>query len=297
MNTEPNALVSSTAALTTTRDLKHVTGPENLPPSVAREVADIVAIYRVTPAEFVRHDLLKLGATTGTMFLFALVFLGTASAVGALIGFGIALPLTWRRAPLARAQQHLQELGIGWRARRRLVTKLAAIVGTSPATDPAQRPAVDQIVALLAPGGEDPWAQTDKAAPRALIASDLDVTVARRVVTQTLDYRRRERNMLVTFGMIALGMGGFAALKGSLFLGGSLAALAALTAVGGLGLVRLVQGPILKRMLTTLGFAPAEQQRITGALKQVLATRADIPEQEQPEVLAQRLIAAIASTS
>jgi hypothetical protein len=298
VDSEAQALVSSTAALTTTRDLAHVTGPENLPPSVAREIAEVVATYRVTPADFVRHDLLKLGATTGAVLLLALVFLGAPSAVGALIGFGMAVPLTWRKAPLARAQQHLKELGIGWRARRRVGTKLAAIVGASPAPDPAQRPAVDEIVALLAPGGEDPWAPMQKAEPRALLtASELDVTVARSVVAHALDYRRRERGLVVVLGLLALGSAGFAVVKGSALFGALMVVSLAVSGSVGLGFGRLMQRPVLKRMLTSLGLAPAEQQRIVSALKQVLASKADIPRQEQPEVLAQRLISEVANRS
>jgi hypothetical protein len=288
VDSEAQALVSSTAALTTTRDLAHVTGPENLPPSVAREIAEIVATYRVTPADFMRHDVPKLLGTTAFVFLMTY----KTTPVWTVIAFAAAAPIRWRRTPLLRAQQHLKDLGIGTVARSAIGGKLAAIVGIAPAPDPARRPGVDDIVALLAPGGEDPWAPGKKAAPRALItATELDVTVARSVVRSTLERRRRERGMWGVFVLLAavlVGVYGHAATM--------IAIVVACGVTCGV-VLRLLQRTVMKHMLTSLGLAPAEQQRIVSALKQVLASKADIPRQEQPEVLAQRLISEVANRS
>ena len=297
---QPTSPTSPTTALTTTRNLGHVTGTENLPPSVAREVAEIVATYRITGAEFMRHDVLKLGTTTGLVFVLALVLVGASGAVGALVGFGIALPLLWQKAPLSRAQQHLKELGIGWRARRRLGIKLAAIVGSTPAKDPAKRPGVDEIVALLAPGGEDPWAPTTAPVPRALLtAGALDATLARSVVSHALDRLRQERTLAAIFGALGLVIGAFSLARGGPML--AVAMLSALVFGGGSGLVlgRLMNRRVLGKMLASLGVVPAEQERIVVALKPLLGRKAlgAVPADQRHEVLAQRLVEALAATA
>lgn len=296
---QPTSPTSPTTALTTTRNLGHVTGTENLPPSVAREVAEIVATYRITAAEFMRHDVLKLGTTTALIFAFALIFVGASGAIGALVGFSMALPMLWQKAPLSRAQQHLKELGIGWRARRRLGTKLAAIVGSTPAKDPAKRPSVDEIVTLLAPGGEDPWApSTSMAPPAVLTPSARDATVARSVVSHTLERLQRERGLAVLFGALGVGMGALTLARGSpVFV--AVLILVTILFSGGLGLAlgRLMNRRVLGRMLASLGVAPAEQGRVVGALKPLLsrAALAAIPADQRQEVLAQRLVESLAA--
>jgi len=292
---------SPTTALTTTRNLGHVTGTENLPPSVAREVAEIVATYRITAAEFLRHDVLKLGGTTALVLVLSLVFVGASGAIGALVGCCMALPMLWQKAPLSRAQQHLKESGIGWRARRRVGTKLAAIVGSTPAREPAKRPSVDEIVALLAPGGEDPWSPSATATPpAALTASTIDATLARSVVSHTLERLQRERLLGVMFGVLGVGLGGLTLLRNAPT---AVAVILVVTIFfsGGLGLAlgRLMNRRVLGRMLASLGVVPAEQERIVVALKPLVGRTAlaAIPADQRHEVLARRLVEALAATT
>ena len=99
---QPTSPTSPTTALTTTRKLGHVTGTENLPPSVAREVAEIVATYPVTGADFLRHDVLKLAIRMALIGGGYAVWVGTALAVmsvviGSLLGICISLPILWRK--------------------------------------------------------------------------------------------------------------------------------------------------------------------------------------------------------
>jgi hypothetical protein len=296
---------SPTTALTTTRKLGHVTGTENLPPSVAREVAEIVATYQVTGADFLRHEVLKLGVRValigvGYAVCFGGEFAVKSVVIGTPLGFCMALPILWRKAPLARAQQHLKESGVGWRARRRLGIKLAAIVGSTPAKDPAKRPGVDEIVALLAPGGEDPWAPTMAPTRRALLtAGELDPTLARSVVSHSLDRIRQERTLAAFFGILGIGMGAFSLASGVPVL--ALAMLSALVFGGGSGLIvgRLMNRRVLGKMLASLGVVPAEQERIVAALKPLLGRKAlgAVPADQRHEVLAQRLVEALAATA
>ena len=293
---------SPTTALTTTRKLGHVTGTENLPPSVAREVAEIVATYQVTGADLLRHDVPKLWPIV-LIFVLPFICIGVPKAALAFLGLlPLALTRLRQKAPLSRAQQHLKELGIGWRARRRLGTKLAAIVGSTPAQDPAKRPGVEEIVAFLAPGGQDPWApSTSKAAPAVLTPSARDATLARSVVSHALEGRLREYGLYGFFGALGVCMGVTRIVFGSpspsvalvvllisvLFVGVSLAAL------------RIMNRRILGRMLASLGVSPAEQERIVAALKPLLGRKAlaAIHDHQHRDVLAQRLVEALAATA
>ena len=290
---------SSTIALTTTRDLKHVTGPEDLPPSVARDIAVIVSTYRVTAPDFAR-DMLKLGVTTGAVVAVALMVFGVPSAVGAAVGFFMALPMLWQKAPLARAQQHLKELGIGWNARRRLATKLSAIVGSLPARDPAERPGADEIVALLAPGGIDPWAPSTAPTPRVLVtANTLDATLANSVVAHTLQRQQRERGIILMFGVMSVGMTALTIGRGAPWWVGAIIVATIAVSMGiGFALGRVMNKKIVGRMLATLGVAPAEHTRIIAALKPLMKRKAlaDIPTARRREVLTARLVQALSSS-
>jgi hypothetical protein len=297
---EPTSPTSPTTALTTTRKLGHVTGTENLPPSVAREVAEIVATYQVTGADFLRHDVLTLGPRVALVSVLAVACVGDiVGVIAPLVGFCIALPKLWLQAPLTRAQQHLKESGIGWRARRRLGIKLAAIVGSTPAKDPAKRPGVDEIVTLLAPGGQDPWApSTSMAAPAVLTPSAGDATLARSVVSHTLQRLQQERLVWVTFGALSLLT---LILMKNAPIAFPVVLLVLMWFVGRVGLAvgRLMSRRVLGRMLASLGVAPAEQDRIEGALKPLLsrASLAAIPADRRQEVLAQRLVEGLAATT
>lgn len=291
---------SSTIALTTTRqELAAVTGPEDLPPSVARQMAEIVATYRMTGADAAR-DLLRLGATTAVVAAIALLLVSPASAVGAMFGFFMAVPMVLKKAPLTRVQQHLREIGIGWKARRRLMTKLAAIVGSLPARDPADRPAVDEIVALLAPGGVDPWAPSSvPGAPRVLVTTDsVDITLARSVVGHILDRRQRERTVLVTIGAVGVGTVGLLLSRGAPLWIAAMMGLVLLTSYGiGVALGRVLSRRLLGRMVATLGVDVVERDRLLAALKPLLSRKAlsTIPKDRQREVLAARLVEAVSS--
>ena len=301
---EPTSPTSPTTALTTTRKLGHVTGTENLPPSVAREIAEIVATYQVTGADFLRHDVLKLAVRMALFGGGYAVWVGTALAVmsvviGSLLGICISLPILWRKAPLARAQQHLKESGIGWRARRRLGIKLAAIVGSTPAKDPARRPGVDEIVTLLAPGGQDPWApSTSMAPPAVLTPSALDATLARSVVSHTLERLQQERVGWAVVGVF--GVGSLIILKNAPIAAAVVMLVIMLFSCGvGMAAGRLMGRRILGRMLASLGVVPAEQERIVAALKPLLGRKAlaAIPADQRQDVLAQRLVEALAVTT
>jgi hypothetical protein len=293
---------SPTTALTTTRKLDHVTGTENLPPSVAREVAEIVATYQVTRADLLRHDVPKLWPIA-LIFVLPFICIGVPKAALPLAGLlPLALTRLRQKAPLSRAQQHLKELGIGWRARRRLGTKLAAIVGSTPAQDPAKRPGVDEIVAFLAPGGQDPWApSTSMAAPAVLTPSARDATLAHSVVSHAFEGRLREYGLYGFFGALGVCMGAMRIVFGSP--SPSVALVVLLTSVLfvglSLGALRIMSRRVLGRMLASLGVVPAEQERIVAALKPLLsrASLAAIPAYRRQEVLSKRLVEALAATA
>ncbi len=291
---------SSTIALTTTRKFTDVTGPENLPPSVARQMAEIVATYRVTGSDFAR-DVARLGVGTAAFVAVMLAFFSAASAVGAVIGGVMALPLVWQKGPLTRVQEHLKELGIGFTARRKLMRKLAAIVGNLPARDPAQRPAVDEIVALLAPGGIDPWAPSTPVVPRVLITtSSIDATLASSVVAYSLDRAHRERRLVMMMAVTGVGMGALTVFRGApwwiaaVFIG-----CVTLGTALGLSLGRLMNRRGLNRLLATLGVAAAEQDRVIVALKPLLQRKQvkAIAPQQRREVLTAQLVQALTTST
>ena len=298
---EPTSPTSPTTALTTTRKLGHVTGTENLPPSVAREVAEIVATYQVTRADLLRHDVPKLWPIA-LIFMLPFICIGVPKAGLAFLGLlPLALTRIRQKAPLSRAQQHLKELGIGWRARRRLGTKLAAIVGSTPAQDPAKRPGVEEIVAFLAPGGQDPWApSTSMAAPAVLTPSARDATLARSVVSHAVEARQREYVLYIVFGGVGVPMWAgmvFGSPSPSVVLVIVLTSL--LFVPLSLAAVRIINRRMFERLLASLGVVPAEQERIEGAVKPLLslASLAAIHDHQHRDVLAQRLVEALAVTT
>lgn len=198
----PVGLVPATA-LTTVRDLTRVREARDLPPSVARELAEIVATHRPTVDDFLRREW-PLFATLPVFAVPALVAASWAHLLPSLAGVGFGVYATWRGAPLRKANEHMKELGIGWRARRRIVKKLGAIVGAFPAEDISVRPSAEHVLRQLEPGGADIVPTAKIVAVRISRADEMDDQMANVVAGQWLEWRTRTRlNGLLNLGILA----------------------------------------------------------------------------------------------
>jgi hypothetical protein len=212
--TEPVVADPSTAqapsaaagALSTVVDLSKVKGPEELPPSVAQELGEIVATHEGGWRDVLVKDGLKQLGVVGAFGLLALT--GAMPVMRwAFFGAALSLPLglmqTRRQAPYLMAIEHLKQLGVGWNARRRILKKLRQIAGTFPAAAPADRPPAVEIAALLEPKGDEMGRQTVlAAAPHADRLDQLPERTARVVVDQRLVFKRRVRWVVGLFVII-----------------------------------------------------------------------------------------------
>lgn len=272
---DPSRGLVPATALTTVRDLTKVRGPEDLPPSVARELAEIVATHRPTVGDFLR-GVWPWFAVLPVFAIPAVVAGSWAHLVPSLVGIGFGLYATWRGAPFRKADEHMKELGIGWRGRRRIVKKLAAVVGAVPAEDIAARPSAEHVFRQLEPGGVDIVPTGKVVAHRISRAEEMDDEMARSVAGQWLEWRTRTRlNGLLNLGVLAwLGI-----VLGSLATGLPLAILAVLFAVGTGGsllgqlIVSVAGRRHLRTQLREAGLDKKEQQRVLRACRDVARRR------------------------
>lgn len=199
---------AAAGALRTVIDLSRVRGPQDLPPSLAEELGEIVATHVGDWKSVFLRDGLKAFGMVGAFGLMALLT-GLPMLRWAFFGAAISLPFTAvqlkRQAPLLMAGEHLKQLGVGWNARRMIVKKLRQIVGTFPATRTEDRPGAGEIAALLDPQGEEMGRQAAlPAAPHADRLEQLPERTARVVVDQRLVFKRRLRGVGVLLGIIYL---------------------------------------------------------------------------------------------
>jgi hypothetical protein len=141
---------STAGALTHVHTLADVKVPEDLPPEVARELAELVSNRRNTWGRWARDMIPRvlIGAA------FAIPSTYYANLIFGLWWFVpviLIAPFPWQTQVYGVLSDRMRELGIGARARRRIFARIVKLVGKRPRIDPDERPSADRVLELLAP--------------------------------------------------------------------------------------------------------------------------------------------------
>jgi hypothetical protein len=140
---------STAGALTHVHTLADVERPEDLPPEVAREIAELVSSRRQSIVRWLKDSLvwwLLTGVSVGAGQLVSEAFY-----VFVLVFAFLPFSRPWRRQLYRVLQDRLRELGLSRRARVRIVARVESLLGRYPRLDPDERPSAERVLELLAP--------------------------------------------------------------------------------------------------------------------------------------------------
>lgn len=151
MRDDPTPVVtgSTAGALTHVHTLADVRRPEDLPPEVAEEIAELLATRRYTIGRWLKDGLPSNLAAAAAFVAFHYVsswffFPGVYFAIR-------GLSRAWTEQLYGVLDERLRELGLSRRARVAIRHRVVELLGPQPRTDPAERPRAARLLEHLAP--------------------------------------------------------------------------------------------------------------------------------------------------